>query len=314
MEGTDRDDYAKMLKEAYRGVVIGIFVFASMVAYIFWSSSYAWQQKQRRLELAAQQRIAAQLAKLSDVGVYAWVNNWEVIGGAEGVYELRDIEKLQLGTEYKVGRLRMYDVNLRYGFNQVMPNVDDDIFYVDPIITFAYNGFIHVKYSIDSDEGWFVYGETRTGLKTGTYQYIPDEELTTPERDGWGENMMSVRLPANGQNNFEVNVNDKNVSEAMRDYNYYIDEKLGEAYSGVPTEYANRTRRVHTSHLIVEVYKEDPRVKGAKKTTPELTFKIRIRSYGEWDLTDEEYRKLIFDVPALTERDYAPRTTAELVQ
>ncbi|MBQ8510268.1 MAG: hypothetical protein IJ493_10220 [Clostridia bacterium] len=311
MEDMTRSEYGKMLKEIFRDVGIIVLVFVAMVVYVFQSSAHQWNLKIKADEAAAAAKAEAAAMKASVISVYAWVNDWGLVN------EERSLEKLKAGVEYTVGQLRQFDVNdkdtHKTGFNSVRFIPDDDKTYVDPIITFAYANFIHVQYSIDSGAGWMTYGETARGLKTNNLQYLPAEELSNEDRDGWGQGMMTVRVPANGTNNIAVNVTDTSVSESLRDYNYFVDEKLGDVYSGVPEEYSNHTRRIWTSHLIVKAWASDPRVKGAVTERPVATIKIRIRYYGAWDLTQEEYDSIVHSAPGITQKEYTPKTTIELI-
>ncbi|MCI8388086.1 MAG: hypothetical protein HFE63_06415 [Clostridiales bacterium] len=315
MNDSERSKYGELLKEMYRDIFIFVLIFAAAVAYIFWSSAHQWNEQQKRaLEMEQQRKIQAQINRASIVGVYSWVNYWEIVDvNKRGVYEYREVEKLEPGVEYRVGKLRMYDVNLRAGYNQIMLNSDDEARYIDPIITFAYNGFVHFKTSLDMDGSWLNYGPTDKADKTETWEFWASEERSDDTLEGWGQGMTSVRVPVNGINGYEVNINDERVSEEMRTYNYYIDERFGDIYENVPEEYADRTRRVWISHLKVEAYSQDPRLKMTANKIPVVTFTLKFRSYGAWDLTEEEYQSLIFAVPAITEYEYAPVVTVELI-
>lgn len=323
MDDMNREDFGRLLKEVFRAVFIGILIFAAMVIYIFQSSAYAWEKKLENQEIEAQRRLLdQQIAKASIVGVYAWVNHW-----VDPISQARTADKLEPNVEYIVGPLLMYDRNYLehdltaeqydelkhiYSFTRYMIDHEDDPYYADPIFTFSYSGYVHVRYSIDSSDGWLICAPTARGLKTNNYQYIPSENIAEPGCSGCGQGMTSVIVPANGRNGLEVNIDNAEISEEMRPYNYCISERLGDVYKNIPEELSDRTRKIYTSHLIVEAYKEDPRVAGANRR-PVVTFMIRIRSYGEWDLKKEEYDQAVFSVPDLTSEEYSPKITVELV-
>ena len=117
MHESERAEFGKMLLDVFRGLVIGIVVFALMVTAIFLSSEYEWNQQVKRLELEKKRIQLEQIAKADVVGVYAWVNEWERFDKGLGVNEVRSIIKLKPGIEYRVGQLRMFDVHKLCGFN-----------------------------------------------------------------------------------------------------------------------------------------------------------------------------------------------------
>ena len=51
MHESERAEFGKMLLDVFRGLLIGIVVFALMVTAIFLSSEYEWNQQVKRLEL-----------------------------------------------------------------------------------------------------------------------------------------------------------------------------------------------------------------------------------------------------------------------
>ncbi|MGN1127831.1 MAG: hypothetical protein ACI4T6_02625, partial [Candidatus Flemingiibacterium sp.] len=110
----EENDIRDAIVGFWKTVLLALLAFAAMVVYIFVSSALEWKHEQELLEIAARQKEAARLAK---VGVYAWVNDWEIADvGVRGTNQTRSLKKLEPGVEYEVGRLRYYDVNLTRGF------------------------------------------------------------------------------------------------------------------------------------------------------------------------------------------------------
>ena len=112
------------------------------------------------------------------------------------------------------------------------------------------------------------------------------------------------------------------ISEAMREYNYITTERLGSEFLNVPEEFADRERKVYTSHIIIEGWKNDPRewrTNGNSKAlylTPEVTIILRIKHYGRWDVTKEEFESMRYKVSEFSKRDFrefSPYTTLEYV-
>ena len=320
------DDIRNSITEFWRAVLIALLAFAAMVIYIFASSALEWKHEQERLELIAKQKIAAKVGKVS---VYSFVNKWEMADvGVRGTDQTRQAMKLEPGVEYDTGRLRYYNVNDEmatiHGFDHVMEVVTDDPVYVDPIITVQYSKFIHVKYSIDGGDGWLTSGPTRKGIKNDIWLYtLPDEGVESNAlRDGWGEKSLTFQVPINGLNGLEVNIDSTDVSKEMRGYNYITTERLGDEYFNVPSELADRTRKVYTSHVIIEGWRSDPREwktngkSSALTPTPEITVLVRIKHYGEWDITKEEYESVRYTVSGFANqnnREVSPYTTIEYV-
>lgn len=65
--------------------------------------------------------------------------------------------------------------------------------------------------------------------------------------------------------------------------------------------------------IVVDAYKVDPREAGNGGAKPEVSFLLRIRHYGNWDITQEEYDELIFIIPDISGRNASEYTTIELV-
>lgn len=311
MHESERAEFGKMLLDVFRGLLIGIVVFALMVTAIFLSSEYEWNQQVKRLELEKKRIQLEQIAKADVVGVFAWVNEWGT--GFEAIGEERHVEKLVPGVEYIVGQLRKYDVNEFTGFNNIKMDPDDDMRYMYPVVTFNYSGWVNFRYSIDNGSGWLYYGPTAKGLKTGNWQYLPSEENYEGDASGWGTGATSLSCAVNGRDNLYVNLHDMSVSDDLRGYNYLTTMKLGELSENVPAEYAGREREVWTSHIVVDAYKVDPREAGNGDVKPEVSFLLRIRHYGNWDITQEEYDELIFIIPDISGRNASEYTTIELV-
>ncbi len=316
----ETDDIRRSIAEFWRAVLFALLAFAGLVVYIFASSALEWKGEQKRLEMAAAQKA---IEKQNRISVYAFVNTWALgLGGVRGDTQFRNVEKLEVGEEYMIGRRVIYDEkDLRtnkYGFDHVTPLVTDVEDFSDPVITIQYAKFIHVKYSIDGGNGWLLSAPTARGIKTGAYSYTLPERSecdTTSKRDGWGEKSLTFTVPINGLNNVVANIDSKDVSEEMRGYNYIVTEKLSERYSDIPAEFADRTRKIYTSHVIVEGWRSDPRVwksASAAVPVPEITVILRIKHYGEWDLTKEEYESLRYKVGEFSSenhRDFSPYST-----
>ena len=311
MHESERAEFGKMLLDVFRGLVIGIVVFALMVTAIFLSSEYEWNQQVKRLELEKKRIQLEQIAKADVVGVYAWVNEWGTGFGAIG--EERHVEKLVPGVEYIVGQLRKYDVNEFTGFNNIKMDPDDDMRYMYPVVTFNYSGWVNFRHSINNGSGWLYYGPTAKGLKTGNWQYLPSEDNYEADASGWGNGATSLSCAVNGRDNLYVNLHDKSISDDMRRYNYCTTLTLGELFENVPEKYADREREIWISHIVVDAYNVDPREAGNGGAKPEVSFLLRIRHYGNWDITQEEYDELIFIIPDISGRNASEYTTIELV-
>ena len=320
----EADDIRNSITEFWRAVLIALLAFAAMVIYIFASSALEWKHEQERLELIAKQKVAEKVGKVS---VYAFVNQWDF---DEPTKQERVLLNLVVGKEYEIGRLRYYDVNDEetnaLGFDHVREEASDSPDYLNPVVTAQYSKFIHVKYSIDNGSGWLISGPTRKGIKTDEWLYtLPEEDQrdTSDSGEGWGEKSLTFSLPINGLDGVEVNIDSADISEEMRGYNYIVTERLGDAYGNVPEEYADRTRKVYTSHVIIEGWRTDPRewkTNGNTKAltpTPEITVLVRIRHYGEWDLTKDEYESMRYKVNEFSStrfyHDYSKHTTITYV-
>lgn len=314
----------------WKTVLLASLAFAVMVTGIFISSAISWRRQQRRLELAAKRREQIVIERMKAVSVYTFADAFDYVHAED----TRKLVKMEPGVVYRIGTLMRYDRNrddrardygftaedydrLRhiYGFNCFMPDQEDDPYYADPIFTFSSAYPVRVRYSIDSDDGWFVYGGTAVGTKTGNWQFIPDASDSRPGVECLFDSMTSVKLSANGTNGVQVNADDKKVSDELRGYNYITYESLGEIYPEIDPKYAGRTRQVSTCHLIVTAYTS---AADKDKDTPAsggqvVSFRIRIRSYGEWDLRKAEYDEAVFSAPDMTDLDYSPKLTAELV-
>ena len=319
------DDIRNSIVEFWRAVLIALAAFAAMVVYIFSSSALEWKHEQERLELLAKQKIAAKVGKVS---VYSFINVWEMADvGIRGTTQYRRDSKLDVGVEYETGRLRYYNVNDESGnirgFDHVLDVATDDPTYIEPLITVQYAKFIHVKYSIDGGDGWLIGGPTRKGLKTGEWLYtLPEVTESNTSRDAWGEKSLTVRVPVNGLNGLAVNIDSAEVSTPMRGYNYITTERFGDKFLNVPDELADRERKIYTSHLIIEGWRTDPREwktnanSKALEPTPEVTVLVRIKHYGEWDITAEEYESVRYRVYGLADvnnREFSPYTTVTYV-
>ena len=315
------DDIRNSIVEFWRAVLIALAAFTAMVIYIFASSALEWKHEQERLELLAKQKIAAKVGKVS---VYAQINSWGSLSlNQELTLQYREAQKLEIGTEYEIGRKRYYDVNDEetndLGFDHVRFDIADDPDYLSPVLTVQYPKFIHVRSSIDSS--WMKSGLTRKGAKTGEWLYtlpVDDEREISMTGDAWGEQTITVTFPINGVD-LDVNIDDVTISGEMRGYNYIVTEKLGEHYLNVPAEYSDRTRKIYTSHVIIEGWRSDPRdwkTNGNSRAltpTPEVTVIVRIKHYGEWDVTKEEFEEMRYKVNAFSstrfDHSYSPHTT-----
>ena len=318
----DEEDIGSVLWEVWKAALIAVFACACLVMGIFLSQKISWKQEQKRLEIRAMQRQQAILDKKKVIDVWTWGHDFDLYKDGE----LRELKKMDFDMEYRTGELLMYDrgyddrsnemtpeeydkLKHIYGFNQYRPRDDEDGYYADPILTFVSQYFLHVRYSADTG-GDMVWGKTDAGLKTGTLKYISSEENVG---ECWSKSPISVKVSTNGMNGLEVGENDERIDEALRGYNTITYQKLSEAYPSVPEEYAGRTRPIYTSRVIVEAYKEDPRKIEAKETKPISTISIIIRRYGDWDLKKAEYDECVFVAPDMTQLEYSPYTSVELV-
>lgn len=317
------DEVRESIIEFWRAVLIMFTAFAAIVVYIFTSSALEWKHKQERLELLAQQKIAA---KVGQVSVYAFVNNWGGIN-QDPTIQYRKAVKLEQGVEYEVGRKRYYDVSdeetNKLGFDHVRMDQSDEIDYILPVLTVQYSKFIHVRSSLDNS--WMESGYTQKGAKTGEWLYtlpVKDEREISIEGDAWGEKTLTVTFPVNGID-LDVNIDSTDISDELRKYNYIVTEKLGEQYENVPAEYADRTRKVYTSHVLIEGWRTDQRDRRAGNSekgltpTPEVTVLVRIKHYGNWDLTKDEFESMRYKVSEFSStrfnHDYSSRTTMTYV-
>ena len=312
MDHTDRKEFGQLLKEVYTDVLLCIVAFAAIVAGTFLSSKISWEREVERKELKAAEKIQQQAAKI-DVWVQENRTRQYSVDRVGDAIEVRDVAKMEPGVEYLVGQLRVFDTTYPPPLNRIKLDPNDDSDYFDPVITVRADNIVHIRSSLGYTKGWMICGPTDTGLKTGEYRYYPAETDDQDYFEGWGKGMTSVRVPLNGKNNIAVSVGDPDVDEDLQEYNYYYEEKLGEVYDGVPEKYANRSRLVWVSHLIVSAYDTDPRDAGAKSRTPSATVKIRFKNYTAWDLTQEEYDEIIFAAPGISEKNYFPYATAELI-
>ena len=323
----DTDDIRRSIIDFWKAVLFALAAFSAMVVYIFTSSALEWKHEQERLEMLAARKAAEKVGKIA---VVTFINKWEMADvGVRGANQERIDFKLEPGVEYETGRLREYlgdndESDQIYGFDHTVEVADDDYDYFNPIITVQYSKFIHVKSSINTAPGWMIYGPTRKGIKGDEYLWtLPeDDSRTTDEFEGWGEKSLTFTVPVNGTNGMEFNIDSAAISEDMRKYNYIVTERLGDAYMNVPSEFADRTRKIYTSHVIVEGWKSDPRKRRADgnlkgiSTVPELTILIRLKHYGKWDLTAEEYSAIKFratELANINNREFSPYTTIEYV-
>lgn len=315
----ETDDIRSSIAEFWKAVLFALLGFAVLVVYIFSSSALQWKQKQERLAVSTQQK---ELDKVGKISVYTFVNKW---GDADDpTHQSRYVKQLELGKAYDVGQLKYFDVNdpetNKYGFDHILFETED-YDYANPIITIKYSNYIHVKYSLACEGSWLKSGEPQRGLKTGELLYIlpDDSECTITENyDGWGEKYLTFQVPPNGQNDLEINIDSPIISDDLRPYNYITTERFGEQYENVPAEFADRTRKIYTSHVIVEGWKSDPKNRRgtAAPSTPELTVLIRIKYYDYWDLTKDEYDSIKYTVSHLADESYrgfSPKTTIEYV-
>ena len=314
-----------LLWSFWKAVFIAVGGFAVMIFCIFESSAYTWRSEQKRLEIAAEKKMQVLIDKMSVVGVYTWKDSEDRSDDGEK----RSAEKMEVGTEYRIGAHQIYDRNRkdreytaedyerlgdRFFHNCFMIDPNDDTYFADPVITFIYANYLDIKFSIDNDEGVYEFGPTAVGTKTGNYKYIPGEASGSASKSSFTKGPTTVKVVANGTGGVSVNVDDTTISEDMRQYNYVTTERLADVYPGVDKKYADRTREVSTCHLIISAYKNDPRGKANRgPNTPETTFKVRIRYYGAWDLSKAEYDEAVFTAPDMSLVDYSPTITAELV-
>lgn len=317
----DTDDIRSSIIDFWKAVLLAVVAFAVIVVYVFVSCALDWKHEQERLELLAKQKAVEKVGKITAV---AFVNTWNMADvGILGVDQKRTAEPLNIGEEYYVGALRYYDTSDGAVFDHVLEVTPDDPTFTNPVITVGYSKYIHVKYSIDGGDGsYLISGETDVGDKTGErlYTIVTDGEVYNDPLDGaWGEGVMTFTIPINGLNGLEVNIDSEDISEDMRQYNYIVTERLGDVYSDAPSEYADRIRKVYTSHVIVEGWKSDPRERRDGKSlapTPEVSVLIRIKHYGEWDLTADEFDLLKFKISEfsnINNRKFSPYTTIEYV-
>ena len=321
----EQESIGAVLWGFWRAVLIAVGGFAVMIFFIFESSAYTWRSEQKRLEIAAERKMQVVIDKMGVVGVYTWKDSDDRSDDGEK----RGVEKMKVGTEYRVGAHQIYDRNRKdreyteedyerlsdtFFHNSFMLDPNDDTYFADPVITFIYENYLDIKFSIDNDEGVYEYGPTALGTKTGNYKFVPEETSSSASKSSFTKGPTTVKVVANGTGGVSVNVDDTTVSEDMRQYNYVTAERLADVYPSVDKKYADRTREVSTCHLIVSAYKNDPHGKANRgSTTPETTFKVRIRYYGAWDLTKAEYDEAVFTAPDMSLVDYSPTITAELV-
>ena len=321
------DEVRAEIVEFWQAVLMAALTFAVMVTCVFVTSKVAWKREQERLELMEKQK---QVEKMNKINVITFVNGWTIgMQSDRGSMQMRCRTILRPGSVYEIGRLREYDSldveKNEVGFDHVIEVNTDDANFLNPVITVRYPKLIHVKYSIDGGGGWMISGPTRKGLKTSEYLYtLPDESEceTSMKAEGWGEKALTFTVPINGLDKLEENINSSAVSKDMRGYNYITTERLGSEFLNVPAEYADRERKVYTSHVIIEGWKRDPRDWRTNGHTrlqtpmPEVTILLRIKHYGRWDVTKEEYESMRYKVNEFSNRDFrefSPYTTLEHV-
>ena len=321
----EQESIGAVLWGFWRAVLIAVGGFAVMIFCIFESSAYTWRSEQKRLEIAAERKMQVVIDKMGVVGVYTWKDSDDRSDDGEK----RGVEKMKVGTEYRVGAHQIYDRNRKdreyteedyerhsdmFFHNSFRIDPNDDTYFADPVITFIYENYLDIKFSIDNDEGVYEYGPTALGAKTGNYKFVPEETSSSASKSSFTKGPTTVKVVANGTGGVSVNVDDTTISEDMRQYNYVTTERLADVYPSVDKKYADRTREVSACHLIVSAYKNDPHGKANRgPNTPETTFKVRIRYYGAWDLTKTEYDEAVFSAPDMSLVDYSPTITAELV-
>lgn len=319
----DHDNIRTSIIEFWKAVLLALLAFCVIVVYVFVSSALDWKHEQERLELLARQKAAE---KVNRIGVYSFINTWEMADvGLRGTNQIRHASQLDFGTEYETGRLRYYDTReTPYGFDHVLEVSTDDPTYINPIITVKYAKFINVKYSIDCENSYILSSEVQRGLKTDELLYTlsADPESVDLKEGAWGKGAITFTVPINGINGLEVNIDSADISEDMRKYNYIITERLGDQYYNVPEKFADRTRKVYTSHVIIEGWSSDPRewkTNGSSKALtprPEITVLVRIKYYGKWDMTEAEYESIRFSVSGFADmnnREFSPYTTIEYI-
>ncbi|MCI8388099.1 MAG: hypothetical protein HFE63_06490 [Clostridiales bacterium] len=263
------------------------------------------------MELEQQQKELERIAKIEDVTIYAFVNTWM------GSKETRSIQKLSIGTEYRIGELHQYDRMALMGdnnYNKTYPIAGgDDLMYSDPILTFYCKNKLRISYSIDKHGSYLFYGDTDCNPKTCEPYYTIREKRYAEDMSIIIEpgKLTTITFPVNGDKGIEALVADSAVSEGMRPFNYCKEQTLCEVNTNVPEEYADRSRKIWISHLFVTVY-------NARGQKPDATFMVRISNYGKWDLTMEEFAKVIVYAPELTmlggEYDYYRGTVIEIIR
>lgn len=320
----NEESTGRRILEFWRSAFLTVLAFALMVAGIFITSSMSWRAKMSKSELEAKKREEEKADSSRLIQIYTWGHEHDIYHDGEQ----RVLTRMEPGEEYRIGALLKYDRGWNdrtfhgagedkdydklkhiYGFNQYRTDTDDDPYYADPIFTFTGKCFLRIKFSIDSTDGRFICGETERGLKTGNLKYIPsDEMLDAPENECSGSSPLSVKLSANGMGGTRVDTTNGDVSDAMRQYNTIVPERLGDVYANIPEKYADRTREIFTCRLFVDAYSEDPR-----HGSTAFSFSIIIRRYSEWELTKAEYDEILPEAPDISGIEYSPKLTAELV-
>lgn len=324
-----KDSTGRIIIEFWRSVLLTVLAFAVMVAGIFMTSSMSWRKKQSRLEIEVKKQEEEKPDYSRLVQVYTWGHDFDIYRDGEQ----RVLTRMEPGEEYRIGALLKYDRGWNdrtfhgvgedkdydklkhiYGFNQYRIDTNDDPYYADPIFTFTGKCFLRIKFSIDSTDGRFICAETGRGLKTGNLKFIPsDEMLDTPENECFGSSPLSVKLSANGMGGTRVGTTNGDVSDAMRQYNTIVPERLGDVYANIPEKYADRTREIFTCRLFVDAYSKDPRHGSTAGGGTVFSFSIIIRRYSEWELTKAEYDEILPETPEISGMEYSSKLTAELV-
>ena len=86
-------------------------------------------------------------------------------------------------------------------------------------------------------------------------------------------------------------------------------ERLGDFAPDAPESLADLTREIWSYDVTVTAYNADPRDKKNADAKPVTSLTLRVRSYGTWDLTCDEYRRC-----GIANYNYAPHYTVEILE
>ena len=290
MQDMNREEFGRALREAWLSVLCIAAISAVTVAAIFYGSKMSYQKEVERLEI---QKARAAMAASPTISAWAHVNKPEFVDG-RFLSEFREVEALSPGTEYVVGRLREFDRNSGCrSHDHFIYDKQDDALYAEPILTFHYRKLLHFTCTLG--DGWLHPGATQEWRRTGAYTYLPGKTDTADAMEGWGSGMSSVVLPIP-----ELSEMPGAVLET---------ERLGDFAPDVPEELAERTREIWSYDVTVTAYNADPRDKKNTDAKPVTSMTVRVRSYGTWDLTCDEYYRC-----RISNYNYAPHITVEILQ